>query len=108
MVKVRKAIYKCHCLDCIAQPDSDTALFHRSINRLVATLNEKDRRQFVGLLASQLGHGGITTLAKITGLHRKTIERGRNEIRENDIGSDARIRVAGGGRHKVEKKRPIY
>jgi len=32
---------------------------------LVAFLDEKHRRQFVGMLASQLGYGGIQYLSKI-------------------------------------------
>ena len=67
------------------------------INRLLAILNEKQRRRFVGLLAYQQGHGGLKQMAEITGLHRNTIARG---LQENQIGiaADAAIRQAGGGR----------
>ena len=80
------------------------ALLHASINRLVAALNEKHRRQFVGLLASQFSHGGIQYISKITGLNRQTIRRGKREIEQANTDLDGRIRVSGGGRHKVEKK----
>lgn len=99
-----RQVYKCRCSECVEQPNSEIALFHTSINRLVAALDEKHRRQFVGLLASQLGHGGIQHISKITGLHRETIGRGKREIEQVDAALAGRIRAPGGGRHKVEKK----
>ena len=81
-------------------------MLHASINHLAATLDEKHRRQFTGLMASQIGHGGIQTLSIITGLHRQTIRRGKREIEQADGDLDGRIRTAGGGRHKAEKKNP--
>ena len=80
-------------------------MLHASINRLVAALDEKHRRQFVGLLASQFGHGGIRYISKITGLHRETISRGKREIAGANAALKGRIRAVGGGRHKAEKKR---
>ncbi len=102
-----KAVHKCGCSECVEQPNGETALLHTSINRLVVALDEKHRRQFVGLLASQFGHGGIGYLSKITGLHRETISRGKREIEGVNAALDGRIRIAGGGRHKAEKKRPV-
>jgi hypothetical protein len=102
--KRNKAVHKCCCNECIEQPNGETALLHTSINRLVAAFDEKHRRQFAGLLASQLGHGGIQYISKITGLNRETISRGKRDIGAN-VALDGRIRAPGGGRHKVEKKR---
>ncbi len=99
-----KSVHKCVCSECVKQPSSEIALFHASINRLVAMLDEKHRRQFVGLLASQFGYGGIQYISKITGLNRQTISRGKREIEQVDAALDGRIRAPGGGRHKAEKK----
>jgi hypothetical protein len=99
-----KSVRKCDCRQCIEQPSGEIALLHASINRLVAVLNEKHRRQFAGLLASHFGHGGIQYLSKITGLNRQTISRGKREIERANVVLDGRIRALGGGRHKVEKK----
>lgn len=99
-----KPTHKCSCSACIEQPSGETALLHASINRLVAALDEKHRRQFAGLLTSQFGHGGIQALSKITGIHRETISRGKREIERANVALDGRIRAPGGGRHKVEKK----
>ncbi len=102
--KKSRPVYKCCCHKCVEQPRGETALLHASINRLVAVLDEKHRRQFVGLLASQFGHGGIQKLSKITGLHRETISRGKREIAGTRVALEGRIRTVGGGRPKVEKK----
>ena len=99
-----KLVRKCGCSQCIEQPSGEIALLHASINRLVAVLGEKHRRQFAGLLASHFGYGGIQYLSKITGLTRQTIRRGKREIERANVVLDGRIRAPGGGRHKVEKK----
>lgn len=99
-----KQVHRCGCDECVEQPSGEMALLHGSINRLVAALDEKHRRQFVGLLASQYGHGGIQHLSKITGLNRRTISGGKREIEQANLASAGRVRVSGGGRPKVEKK----
>ncbi len=99
-----KPVHKCRCSECIEQPSGEIALLHTSINRLVATLDEKHRRQFAGLLASQFGHSGVQYISKITGLHRQTISRGKREIERANVTLDGRIRASGGGCRKVEKK----
>src|SRR5687767_7077752 len=80
-----KTPHLCQCTKCIEYPTSPTAELHRQINQLVVLLNEKHRRQLVGLLAWQLGQGGMTTIAKVTGLGRNTISRGQDEITANDF-----------------------
>ena len=102
--KQSKTPHLCQCNQCVKYPTGPTAELHRQINQLVILLNEKDRRQFVGLLARQLGQGGVTTMAQVTGLSRTTIRRGQRELGASDF-SD-RIRAKGGGRPPVEKKRP--
>lgn len=99
-----KTVHKCRCSECIDEPSGETALLHTSINRLIIALDEKHRRQFVGLLASQFGHGGIQYYSKITGLNRNTISRGKQEVKRANAALGGCIRASGGGRHKVEKK----
>jgi hypothetical protein len=77
------------------------AQHHRSINRLLARVDEKSRRRIVGLLATQQPHGGLEALHHITGLSCTTIRRGRDEIQRLDFSPG--IRAAGGGRKPVEK-----
>ena len=102
--KQPKTAHLCQCTQCIEYPTSPTAELHRQINQLVVLLNEKHRRQLVGLLAWQRGQGGVTTLAQVTGLSRNTISRGQGEITASDFSE--RIRAKGGGRPLTEKKHP--
>jgi hypothetical protein len=96
--------FQCPCKDCRERPQSSVALDHQAINRVMAMLDEKQRRLFAGLLAMRLGHGGILTLAVITGLSRTTIRRGVVELRLGTAGSGSRVRRHGGGRPRLEKK----
>jgi hypothetical protein len=97
-----KRPYECQCRHCVEQPPGSTAAWHRQINQVVVRLNEKHRRQFVGLLARQLGRGGVSQMAQITGLSRNTISRGQQELAAADDSN--RIRAKGGGRRLTEKK----
>jgi hypothetical protein len=99
-----RSVFQCPCKECWEDPQGSVALDHQAINRVMAMLDEKQRRLFAGLLALRLGHGGILTLAVITGLSRTTIRRGIEELRSGIAGSGKRIRGVGGGRPRVEKK----
>ncbi len=99
-----KTPHLCQCTRCVKDPSGPTAELHRQVNQLVVLLNEKHRRQFVGLLARQVGQGGVSTMAQVTGLSRTTITRGQHEISARDFSN--RVRAKGGGRFPTEKKRP--
>lgn len=74
-----------------------------SLRVFLSTLNEKQRRLYVGFESMKLGYGGDTLMSKITGMNIKTIARGRRELLSHDINPD-RIRKPGGGRLALEKK----
>jgi len=100
-----RPLHKCVCETCQLYPLGETAKEHRAINHLLATLDEKSRRRFAGLLAINAEHGDIQRLIEITGLSRNTICRGRDEIKRIEArDTRGRIRRAGGGRQAVEKK----
>ena len=67
-------------------------------------LDERSRRLFAGLLARQLGRGGIQRVLEITGLSCVTIRRGLRECDESQPAELDRVRRAGGGRKLIEKK----
>jgi hypothetical protein len=69
-------------------------------------LDERNRRRFAGLLASDRGHGGVSLLAQVTGLSRTTILRGQRELAAGTPPDPGRARRPGGGRPRLEKKRP--
>ena len=97
-------VHQCVCETCQQHPDSAAAKEHRAINRLLAGLDEKHRRRFVGLLALQWGRGSIQLLSEITEISRPTIRRGRAEVQRLDRQTRGRVRRTGGGRQAVEKK----
>ena len=71
------------------QPDGRATPQHQPPGRLAA---ERARRLLVGFLAQQHGHGGIALLARITGLDRNTIARGRASWTEGDTFPTAGVR----------------
>lgn len=95
-------LHFCPCRSCQQDPNGPTAERHRSINRLVASADERSRRLLVGFLAEQHGRGGISLLSRITGLDRNTIARGLRELHGDEPLPPGRIRQRGGGRKPVE------
>lgn len=77
------------------------------VKLVFSQLNEKQRRLVAGLLSNVVGRGGVTLLSRITGLDRKTVRRGRDEI-DNDLKDCPadRVRREGAGRPPAEKKVP--
>jgi hypothetical protein len=61
--------------------------------KVFGTLNEYQARLFVAERALDLGRGGITRLARLTGMSRVTITQG-----VKDLSSTARLRSASSGR----------
>lgn len=98
-----KPLHVCVCSDCRRHPRGPTAKLHVGINRVAATMDEKSRRRFVGLLATQQGWGGVQQMSRITGLSRTTILRGQREIERTTRSRRQWIRRRGGGRQRVEK-----
>ena len=68
--------------------------------QIASVLNEQSRRRFVALEARALGRGGVSFMARITGLARSTIYRGLSDVRNNVTTLPGRIRKEGGGRKK--------
>jgi len=99
-------IHRCSCPECLQEPDGAVAREHRAINRIIACTDERSRRLVVGFLARLYGHGGITLLARITGLDRNTIARGRRELDQADPLPPGRVRRPGAGPKPVEVRRP--
>lgn len=101
--KRRRIVHACACPTCRQYPHGRVARQHRTLNRLIAASDERTRRLLAGLLARQHGRGGITRLARITGLDRNTVARGRRELRQ-PFRPSGRIRRPGAGGQRVEKK----
>ncbi|HLJ46234.1 MAG TPA: ISAzo13 family transposase [Bryobacteraceae bacterium] len=78
--------------------------------RLVAVeLDERRRRQWAAAEARDVGWGGISLVARATGLSRPTIMAGLKELEHSAKSrsvASARIRAAGGGRRKLTQSDP--
>ena len=67
-------------------------------------LDERQRRLYSGLESLKLGHGGDQQLAELLGIDPHTVARGRQQLSARQVEFD-RVRRAGGGRKRAEKKR---
>ena len=72
----------CICPICQNKLEHPEKTLHQQINRIMSLMNAHQRRLFAAFQAQQLGHGGITRMAEISGLDRKTIRKGIQELRE--------------------------
>jgi len=106
MADQRSIVHACSCPVCRRGAEPEVADYHAAINAVLAGLDERNRRLFAGLLASERGHGGVTLLAQVTGLSRTTILRGQRELADGVPLNPGHIRRPGGGRPRLEKKRP--
>jgi hypothetical protein len=75
--------------------------------RVAGRLDERGRRAVAGAEALALGVGGISRVARGTGLARATVSRGMREL-EGDLPTAApgRVRLPGGGRKPVTTQDP--
>lgn len=73
-------------------------------------MNEYLRRRWAAVEATTIGYGGISVVARATGLSRNTIVKGIAEVSENTdeipVSSLSRIRRAGGGRKRLTERDP--
>ena len=99
-------IHRCSCPECLQEPDGAVAREHRALNRIIAGTDERSRRLVAGFLTRLYGHGGISLLARVTGLDRNTIARGRRELDQADPLPPGRVRRPGAGPKPVETRRP--
>ena len=96
-------MHVCECEDC--QNKENEVPAHHMLNVLMERLNEQQKRWVGGLLSTLHGHGGDVLFSQITGLHRHTLRRGREELADELEGFEPdRIRRPGAGRPADKKK----
>jgi hypothetical protein len=98
----KRPVHQCECSECRRSEANPTQELHQQMNFFLSTLDEHQRRLYVGLESKKLGHGGDQQLAVITGMNVDTIAKGRHELEQAE--PTDRIRAPGGGRLAVEKK----
>ncbi len=77
------------------------------INGILPFLNERQKRLFLGVEAKSIGYGGISKIAKLTGVSRPTIHHGISDLENETKDVGERVRVSGGGpkpKHAQNKK----
>ena len=74
---------RCICPICQSMLEHPDKTLHQQINLIMSLMNARQRRLFAAFQAQQMGHGGITRMAEITGLDRKTIRKGIKEVMKN-------------------------
>jgi transposase len=80
----------------------DDAAIKLRFEALAPVLDERGRRRYAAAEALAAGHGGVTAVARITGMARSTIDRGLAELRgEGSPVAAERVRREGGGRRSL-------
>jgi transposase len=83
------------------------AIIREKYQALKSILNERQRRLWAAMEAKVLGHGGQTLVQKATGLSRRTLYEGLQELKPFPDGQDTRVkgsRHQGGGRQRLAVK----
>ena len=88
-----------------SQVDENTARLRKKLAGVLPLLNERHRRLLIGAEAVSIGYGGITILAKITGVSCPTIRRGIKELKTTTKKFRG-VRISGGGRKKIIETNP--
>ena len=71
---------------------------HNRWKEIEPVLNEQSRRRWAATEARALGRGGVSCVVRVTGLARRTVYRGLDDIRRRHKTDLGRIRKRGGGR----------
>jgi hypothetical protein len=80
----------------------------RKFRHLAPVLGEAALRHWAAVEAEALGRGGVSAVARVTGLSRTTIYAGLAELKQTHVAPlpKGRMRRAGGGRKRLTKKDP--
>ncbi len=86
-------------------PDADLMPeeLRAAIVLFASLLDERQRRLFAGLESLKCGWGGDRRIATLLGIDPSTVATGRRQLVAHDVEVD-RVRRAGGGRRRTEKK----
>jgi Rhodopirellula transposase DDE domain len=85
---------------------TDGETIQRRFELLAPYLDERTRRLMVAAEAEAIGFGGISIVARATGMSRDTISRGIEELKAPAGSPPGRIRRSGGGRKKAVDSDP--
>jgi len=95
------------CTSSSQEPDPDSSR-DEAARFIAKTFPERERRQFAGYLAIQVGRGGVQEISRKTGLDAKTVRKGKKEVLNQEALPEARQRRRGGGRRPKARAEPRY
>src|SRR5580692_161526 len=75
-----------------------TAEIRRRYEALSTVLDERGSRRFAAAEARSYGFGGVSVVARVTGMARSAIARGVEEMEQKPATETGRVRKPGGGR----------
>ncbi len=82
----------------------DTAPIAARFKALTAVLDERTRRLLAAAESQAIGRGGISSVARATGISRPVIRQGIAELKDPTLLVSGRVRRQGGGRKKAVEK----
>lgn len=82
------------------------AEIRRKFRALGALMDEHTRRIWGAAEARELGYGGVSLVARATGISRRAIHIGMRELREGNVLAEGRVRKPGGGRKAAVQHQP--
>jgi len=91
------------------QDTKSIARIRRKYHSLSVEMDERSRRQWAAAEARELGWGGVTAVARATGLSRTTITAGLRDLElsaERRVVEGQRVRRPGGGRKSLTETDP--
>ncbi len=88
------------------QDASKAELIRRKFEALVDDLDERARRRWAAVEARSLGRGGISIVARATGMSRVTVRAGLRELADPDAWPPSCQRRSGGGRKPDGQTQP--
>ena len=92
----------------MGEPSAVTRI-RRKYRVVAPELDERRRRQWAAAEAREVGYGGVSVVARATGLARSTIHAGLRDLRasrRDRAKAATRIRGAGGGRRRLTTSDP--
>jgi len=83
---------------------ADTAAIASRFKALTGVLDERTRRLLAAAESQAVGRGGISLVARATGLSRPVIRQGIAELKDPSLLAPGRVRRQGGGRKRATEK----
>ncbi len=94
------------CVECVGLVDEAAIVERYRLLSDAGALNERTRRLWAAAEARSQGWGGISAVARTTGLHENTIRRGVRELESGEALEEGRVRRLGAGRPSIGEQEP--